>query len=79
MSLTRQMFVHRTPSAKEHLFALLTHLIRYLCGRPKMNKSYYFEIIVINIKLFYKILWAKFESRTDDSTISAHTTCSPYY
>ena len=80
MTLTRQMFARRTPSPKEHSLALLTHLMYYLCGRPKMNNRYYFLLTVINInKLFYKILWPKFEARTDDSTISAHTICSPYY
>ena len=82
MTLTRQTFARHTPSAKEqskeHSLALLTHLTYYLCGRPKMNNSYYFKIIVIYIsKLFYKILWAKFEARTDDSTISAHTQPAP--
>ena len=74
MTLTGQTFARHTPSAKEqakeHSLALLTHLTYYLCGRPKMNNYYYFLIIVIYIsKLFYKILWAKFEARTDDSTI----------
>ena len=41
MTLTRQMFARRTPSAKEHSLALLTHLTYYLCGRHKMNNSYY--------------------------------------
>ena len=42
MTLTKQMFARRTPSAKEHSLALLTHLTYYLCGRHKMNNSYYF-------------------------------------
>ena len=42
MTLTRQTFARRTPSAKEHSFAQLTHLTTYyLSGGLKMN-SYYF-------------------------------------
>ena len=43
-----------------------------------MNNNLVKNSFNINI-LFYKILLPKFEARTNDSTISAHTTCSPYY
>ena len=46
MTLTRQTFARHTPlakeQAKEHSLALLTHLTYYLCGKLKMNNSYYF-------------------------------------
>ena len=72
------MTARHTPSPKENSLALLTHMTYYLCGRPKKKKVIILKINNSN-KLFYKILWPKFQARTDDSTISAHSTCSPYY